>query len=447
MLDGDHHHDRGLLPKESDLQNDTDWSRVRDHAFRRMQILYHQFVVYHNEECEVRKGRTKVQHGHSSCPQCSAGHSAILPRLKDNYFKILENKISTGGLTEDIKDRLEAFAVDEDKLITLADRIKEGVKSHPHLSNLGIDISTGLICKGTHFWDVCNSTVEMPKVVNEFDQLIERRMRPEAIELINKVSKGNLTPYEALELFGSSIRTFLNASKDVTLRAIELLIRKEKIDNMLRDYERRFDESDKWIETYINTVYQLCDVIVKINALPKNKLLYLPEVTWPPGRESLFGNIIVNKMLKDHSFINGITDFRQLRLKCDELGKKIGNTEVKYGIKQTLEEYTQPAEINELKTAVLGLLEEMDPVKSLLHPDRINKIKSDINLELSTHPDWTPTSYKKIKYKLRDMLTVINWQIEGSVEPPENYLRGSYRDLDEMKTDLITRRHFDSKVA
>lgn len=190
---------------------------IMDHAYRRIQILYYVFVAYFNEGCKVEWDSTMHQHGFSQCPKCSGAHSNILPNLKDDWFGMMIFEIHKKGLTLDMENKLRSLGIKEKGLELLK---KEGITLDNAIAIFdGIDMNgrKRLIAPPCHFYHVMNMTVELPDCVNQIDNLIERTMRTRGIELLNQVSKGEIHPYQALNIFVEELKAFLIKCEAATL--------------------------------------------------------------------------------------------------------------------------------------------------------------------------------------------------------------------------------------
>lgn len=145
-----------------------------EHAARRVDLFFYTLIAYHNSKMVPESGWTKLQHGRgrsgydkSSITQ--ACHSSLTPDLIDNT---ITKKIP---LKSDFDDNLT--------------------------------IKTSII-SGTHFMDSLNSTIELPKFVNELDTEIENvySCRQKSLEIIADVANGLINPIEGLNVFLSMMQ-------------------------------------------------------------------------------------------------------------------------------------------------------------------------------------------------------------------------------------------------
>jgi hypothetical protein len=71
---------------------------------------------------------------------------------------------------------------------------------------------------GTHFSDSINSTVELPPVVNVFDNMLELICRPKALEILTDVAQNKMNPIQGLTRFLTIMNSLLN---DIKQKAAE----------------------------------------------------------------------------------------------------------------------------------------------------------------------------------------------------------------------------------
>ncbi len=145
-------------------------THIKEHAARRVDLFFYTLVAYYKTGLSPKQGHTELQHGigrnardHSSITQ--ACHSSLLPSL-----------------------------VDESRHASAAE-----MEENPSILN------------GTHFLDSLNATVELPVIVNEFDNELENTFacREQSILILQQVSAGEINPIEGLNQFMKMLDTTL----------------------------------------------------------------------------------------------------------------------------------------------------------------------------------------------------------------------------------------------
>ena len=151
---------------------------ILEHHARRVDLFFYTLIAYYNKHREPQSGWTKSQHGKGRYPITQAAHSSLTPDLVDT--------------TINAKNLLES---DFDPNI----RVKESLIS------------------GTHFMDSLNSTMELPRYVNEFDSELEDvySCRKKSIAIIAEVTKGKMDPIEGLCAFMQMMQSTFNKIKEV----------------------------------------------------------------------------------------------------------------------------------------------------------------------------------------------------------------------------------------
>ena len=141
---------------------------IEIHASRRIDLFFYLLIAYYNTKLIINIEETHIQHGEGKKKQkhSAACHSAILTSLWDTLHQ------SPAGSTASVKSYQTSILND------------------------------------THFENSLNSTVELDESVNYFDtNYIEGRsqtnlkMRAKAIDILNKVSLGQLDPIEGTNRF------------------------------------------------------------------------------------------------------------------------------------------------------------------------------------------------------------------------------------------------------
>lgn len=144
-------------------------TNILEHAARRVDLFFYLLIAYYNSHIIPQEGWTKLQHGRGrqlddKSVITQACHSSFIPALIDST------------LYKDIP-----------------------VKSF-HDRNLNTKDS--IICN-THFMDSLNSTMELPKFVNEFDTELETvyDCRLNSLKILAAVSMGEIDPITGLQRF------------------------------------------------------------------------------------------------------------------------------------------------------------------------------------------------------------------------------------------------------
>ncbi len=141
---------------------------ITEHAFRRVELYFLLLVAVYDKQIEITRGTTVKQHGEGTRMLGShACHSSFFPN------------IAMTPLEED--------------------------GECPPLEK-------------TFFSETLNMTVELPKIVNEFDSDLEGGAHPSkpvraALVLMNKVAAGKITPKQALDQFMMPLSDFFNEYK------------------------------------------------------------------------------------------------------------------------------------------------------------------------------------------------------------------------------------------
>lgn len=155
-----------LSEKHADISSLISMSEqyIIEHASRRVDLFFYTLIAYYNTNVIPVEGHTNLQHG---------------------------------------KGR------------TLADETNLTQACHssftPSLIDKTMDIKTGKRCllSGTHLFESLNSTVELPSLVNNFDDILEAICRPKCIEILQKVAAGELNPIQGLNNFLVMMDTLL----------------------------------------------------------------------------------------------------------------------------------------------------------------------------------------------------------------------------------------------
>lgn len=234
---------------------------IKDHAYRRIQILYYIFVAYYNEGCSVVADRTSHQHGSSACLFCCGAHSNLLPNLKDDFFSRMFSAIFDQGFTPEMEVKLQCFGVPQHKIEALRGDLVEVAAIRSVIEDISELGRTRLISPETYFYQVMNSTVELPVSVNVCDGLIENEMRPRVLTLLNEVSAGTLSPYEALQQVVAAMQLHINRCERAAAQKIDVLRQIHEIYQAIHQLENSLPTDGEWVrwltkyQGWINRLY------------------------------------------------------------------------------------------------------------------------------------------------------------------------------------------------
>lgn len=184
-----------LLLEEVELVEE----QIEEHAARRVDLFFYLLLAVYNKNVNVTKAKTVKQHGTGSKELgTQACHSSLFPNL---HFEALPSS-----------SWLPAWLRAAEEPLTLAE---------------------------TQFEDALNMTVELPKIVNDFDGLIEGRAHTtiytlNCLVILNKVSKGEMTPKAGMNEFLKNMNDFFTRfekeclSKKETSMAVKKIWEREK---------------------------------------------------------------------------------------------------------------------------------------------------------------------------------------------------------------------------
>lgn len=237
---------------------------VSDHSFRRVQLFYMTAIVYHNENCEVSLDKTISQIGKSSCEHCSAAHHAILPRLKDNFFPLLRDRFKANPADTSVIEKMSRLGIQ----IGVLTQMRSPSQIDQFFQDFMETQRDRLIHKKSHMQYRLDSTIVMPKQVNEYDCIIEAKMRPLAANLIQAVSNG-LDPYEATHQFVHLMHEFYQQSFASTTKVMSLL--KERnlllLTSLTKGQNATISDRVHWIKQEIKKQPHARNVLKRGNAI------------------------------------------------------------------------------------------------------------------------------------------------------------------------------------
>lgn len=187
---------------------------IVEHAQRRIDLFFYMLIAYYNTKLSLKVDDTVVQHGKGTevMPAC---HSAILPSVSDGEF---------------------------------------ASASHNHLTrfNPGIVKNKSCILKGTHFENSLNSTILLHQSVNYFDtHMIEGKrsqdkMRNKSIDVLNKVSAGELDPISGMLQFLTHLRSTFDSIKEKYLNKKDLKTSPKQTRGLIFNCEEKGSFNQTW---------------------------------------------------------------------------------------------------------------------------------------------------------------------------------------------------------
>lgn len=132
-----------------------------------------------------------------------------------------------------------------------------------------IDAAAGFIYfKGSHLYGLCNSTIDMPRAINEADIAIDGKsndsaLRKASLELLNKASQGQVSPMDGLKDFLKILTTMVDdkkhtAPKDDVKRALRHYARILKnINESINDDQEIFNQ---WLDIRLDPTDESAEV-------------------------------------------------------------------------------------------------------------------------------------------------------------------------------------------
>jgi hypothetical protein len=146
---------------------------VVEHANRRVDLFFYTLIAYYKTYFSPINGHTNLQHGrgrHTSddINITEACHSSFTPSLLDET--IFQTKKRPRYKSKSLLD-------------------------------------------GTHLMDSLNSTVELPPIVNDFDDVLESMCRQKCLDILCAVSLGTINPIEGLNMFLDMMKNTLTELK------------------------------------------------------------------------------------------------------------------------------------------------------------------------------------------------------------------------------------------
>lgn len=431
-----HSHDLKKVVCETmkELQSIEDLhDRVHDHAYRRMQIFYYQCVIYYKENCQISLGHTDLQHGSSNCPSCSAAHSSILPSLIDNFLNTFKASILMEGLTLRNINKLKCLGVKEERIHFFKASNNTPMMVDLLLSEIDEEIVKHLITSDCSFYDIMNSTVELPIEVNEYDTMIERALRPKAVDLLNEVSRGVLHPYEALNRFEELLQSFFKSSEQEMIDKAKLLKELGEIEVNLKNLEEnlrnhRVMDIKDWTNSY--SVNSLRYVAIQ-NAIPEMKVFSMNTKTAQrlSTHAALF-ETIKSHCSKERIYLDRIEKLKDLQAYTKNIlsrSQKLGIVNEELGT--TLKNCRTETSFLPLKQHLKKFWELCDQAEFLLcDPEKTKALFNSISDGVALLPNWSPDRITDQLGRLQESIQICRLQSKASISPPFAHLSGSLVD-------------------
>jgi hypothetical protein len=399
--------------------------RIKDHALRRVSIFYYILVVYYKQEFDVELGPTLLQHGKTVCGKCHAAHSSIIPNLQDNFYMQVIQAIEKDGVTEEVESHLDTLMV--------PDSVKEKIREKPNsenalrILNSHFSETPSLISKESHLYQTMNSTIELLSVINRYDCIIERVLRPRALELLNKVSKEALSPYSALAFFVEELNTFFDTSE----RQIQ---EKEKVLNLIKEEEEaifiestHYSTDPKVIKK--DQIISIVDHIFKIKKL-LNEAMSLSGYSPSLNKKDVFASYneiyqLVNKKYyierKKMFSISNVIEMKSL------INKMIENTpeHLLNCVEECFLNYTEDSFITELRSRIKNLLKKISFIDFVMIISNFDSAIHEKILEMnSSRLTSENVSLNLSIIRLKESKEVIQLQREATLLPRLELLSG-----------------------
>ncbi len=251
---------------------------IADDGARRIQTLYYQLLSYWDEGCDVDIKKTQDQHGKSEVKGWSAAHSALLPALKDNHIEKLREKVATGLDDANLAIKCKVVGMPEDAVKAIFSTKDEARLQafDQAVGQLSAGDKDSLLSESSHLYHVTNSTIVMPHYVNQLHGLIEAELRPEALRMINSVSKDGVEPYIVMRQFSGQLEQFLLACRQESGDKLRKLT---QVDNHLTDLiniQGQIAKAGKYdralVGKFFNKMSMLSTSIDEINKMKKHSL-------------------------------------------------------------------------------------------------------------------------------------------------------------------------------
>ena len=179
----------GLLLEKIDLQKDL----IIEHARRRVELMFLLMITIYKQDVSVTRGPTNRQHGSGSKDEGTNGcHSSLLP---NPVFK--KNESSSNYSVSSLLGTVSGFMFSK----------PQAAKSQSSDDDL---------LKFRYLRDALNATVELDRLVNDFDCKMEGTWQQSpcvktTLQILNSVSKGKINPIEGMNKYGKVQASFFNS--------------------------------------------------------------------------------------------------------------------------------------------------------------------------------------------------------------------------------------------
>lgn len=221
-----------LNQKKNDSDSLVNLSKdlIVEHAARRVDLFFYTLIAYYQTQASPQLGHTELQHGRGRSSHniniTQACHSSFTPSLID-----------------------------------------ENMNSEEYTS----------ILHGTHFMDSINSTIELPAIVNKFDDELENTYscRKKSLEIIRQVSLGKINPIQGLNQFLNMMHMTFNlipSSSPVKDKIIKL----EKQGTFVGKFSSDLTVTDEYIELLLRLTNQ--EKIASLKKAGNKIIIYLGKI-------------------------------------------------------------------------------------------------------------------------------------------------------------------------
>lgn len=161
---------------------------VREHATRRVELMFYLMIAVYNTNLVIAKGRTTKQYGEGSeVTDTAACHDSLFPNIK-----------TTKPVNTSISSTLKSYWP-----LTFFQTAPTKTANESLLDN-------------TDFQDTLNQCLELPTTVNQFDCHMEMRGAERGslvkitVGILNRVSKGEIDPIQGMSEFSEHLYACFN---------------------------------------------------------------------------------------------------------------------------------------------------------------------------------------------------------------------------------------------
>jgi hypothetical protein len=401
---------------------------IVSHSYVGLQLFYYLSLAYWKEGCTIESERTNLQHGRGSLSGFSAAHSCILPSVKDNYGEVLVNTILNEGVDQSLTKKLKTLGINE----SIIDSWKEnGVDENELLKAFSKLDLTHLLNKKVPFYHAINSTADLPGEINQYDCFLEDSLRPQALKLLNEVSMGNMTPYEALEAFVEKKKVFLEESKaqvEAKLHLLDTMTFREQEFLGIETIQKSgaYSSSEVFLDQYLPKIYNFLKNYREITRLRKLSPRVYPNESFDTHQqvfdwieeslENAIGTILKWNNPEDiKAFVFLFID------------KKKHQEEDCEPLKQAYELLDQGF-IDEAKQRIREVQEDLKENPPITSPMKWKNLQNQILKFVDNTEVRTPHYYEGIKQQLQETLVINKAQMKGNILPGYEQLSGKIVD-------------------